>query len=114
MFWKPVGFDISNRIRLEYRYYDYQSDACVFRNKLDIKFPWKFTRLAIRPMVADEIFYKFNGGELDENRLYAGFVFDVCRSLKGELCYMLRSNKDANISKWTSMNVLVAKLKLAF
>jgi len=114
MFWNPAGFNLSDRIRLEYRYFDYQSDACIFRNKLDIKLPWKFTAFEFQPMVADEIFFKFNGGVLDENRLSAGFAFRLTKNLKGELCYMLRSTKNAGICTWSYTNVLSTKLKLAF
>lgn len=114
MYWNPAGFNLTNRIRLEYRYYDYQSDTCVFRNKLDVKFPWKFTKFAIQPMIAEEIFFKLNGGVLDENRLSAGLAFNLTRNLKGEICYMLRSAKAANTCVWVESNVLSTKLKLSF
>ena len=114
MFWNPAGFNLSNRIRIEYRYFDYQSDVSVFRNKLDIKLPWKFTRFGIQPMVSDEIFFEFNGGDLNENRLYAGLAFGLTKNLKGELCYMLRSTKNAGLGTWNYSNVLSTKLKLAF
>jgi len=112
MFWNPAGFNLSNRMRFEYRYADYQSDAYVFRNKLDIKFPWKFTRLAIQPMVADEIFFKFNGGDFNENRLFAGFAFNPVKYIKAEIYYMLRSTKSSGV--WKDTNVLGTKLKLSF
>jgi hypothetical protein len=114
MFWNPAGFNLSNRIRIEYRYFDYQSDVSVFRNKLDIKLPWKFTRFGIQPMVSDEIFFEFNGGDLNENRLYAGLAFGLTKNLKGELCYMLRSTKNAGFGTWSYSNVLSTKLKLVF
>ncbi|MDD2679632.1 MAG: DUF2490 domain-containing protein [Candidatus Omnitrophica bacterium] len=112
MFWNPAGFSLSNRMRLEYRYKDYQGDSTVFRNKLDIKFPWKFSRLAIQPMVADEIFYRFKEGDLGENRLFAGLAFKPFRNISAEVFYMLRSTK--NLGIWSETNVLGTKLKLSF
>ncbi len=113
-YWDPAGFALSNRTRLEYRYYDYQLNTWRFRNKLDIKFPWKFTRFQIQPLVSDEIFIKSNGMDLNENRLYGGLAFALAKNLKGELCYMFRSTKNAGIGTWNDTNVLSAKLKLGF
>jgi len=112
-YWNPAGFNLSNRIRIEYRYFDYQTDSWRFRNKLDIKFPWKFTRFQIQPMLSDEVFFKFNGIDLNENRLYGGFAFTLTKNLKGELCYIFRSTKNPNICTWNDTNVLSVKLKLA-
>lgn len=113
-YWNPAGFNLSDRIRIEYRYYDYQVSSWRFRNKLDIKFPWKFTKFQIQPMVSDEIFFRFNGIDLNENRLYAGFAFILTKNLKGEFCYLFRTTKNPGICTWKDTNVLSAKLKLAF
>jgi hypothetical protein len=114
IYWNPAGFSLSNRTRIEYRYFDYQAVSWRFRDKLDIKFPWKFTKFKIQPMIADEIFFKFNGIDLNENRLYAGFTFNLTKSLRAEICYLLRSTKNAGTCKWIDTNVLSTKLKLAF
>jgi len=113
-YWNPAGFNLSDRIRIEYRHYDYQVDTWRFRNKLDIKFPWKFTKFQIQPLVADEIFIKSNGMDLNENRLYGGIAFSVTKNLKGEITYMWRATKNTNVCTWNDTNVLSAKLKLAF
>jgi hypothetical protein len=113
-YWNPAGFNLSNRTRIEYRYFDYQVNSWRFRNKLDIKLPWKFTRFQLQPMISDEVFFKFNGIDLNENRLYGGFAFTLTANLRGELCYMLRSTKNTNVCTWNDVNVLSAKLKLAF
>ncbi|MDD5585041.1 MAG: DUF2490 domain-containing protein [Candidatus Omnitrophica bacterium] len=111
---KPFGFDLSNRTRIEYRYFDYQKDSWRFRNKFDMKLPFKFTKFEIQPIFADEVFFKFNGFDFNENRFYAGFVFNLTKNIKGEICYMLRSTKNTLISVWTDTNVLTTKLKLSF
>lgn len=112
--WDLANFKFSDRTRIEYRYYDYQVSSWRFRNKLDIKFPWKFTKFEIQPMIADEIFFRFNGIDLNENRLYAGFAFTLMKNLKGELTYLFKSNKNTGTCTWYDTNVLSAKLKLAF
>jgi hypothetical protein len=113
-YWDLFGFKFSDRTRIEYRYYDYQVNSWRFRNKLDMKFPWKFTRFEIQPLVADEIFFKFNGIDINENRLYAGLAFTLTKNLKGELTYLLKSNKNPTVCTWTDINVLSIKLKAAF
>jgi len=111
---KPFGFELSDRNRVEYRYFDYQKDAWRYRNKFDIKFPLKLTRFEIQPIVCDEVFFKFNGFEFNENKMYAGFSFRVTKNLKGEITYMLRSTKNTLIPSWTDTNVLSTKFKLSF
>jgi len=112
-YWDLAGFKFSDRNRLEYRYFDYQASFWRFRNKLDIKLPWKFTRFEIQPMIADEIFLKLHGINLNENRLYAGFAFSLTRNLRGELCYIFKTSKNSGTCTWNDTNVLNAKLKLA-
>jgi len=113
-YWNPAGFSITNRNRLEYRSYDYQVDSWRFRNKLDIKSPWKFTKFEIQPVIADEIFLSLNGINLNENRLYVGLAFALTKKLKGEVSYMLRSTKNVTICTWKQTNVLSIKLKYSF
>lgn len=112
--WDLFNFQFNDRMRIEYRYFDYQVNSWRFRNKLDLKFPWKFTKFQIQPMLSDEIFFKFNGIDLNENRLYGGLSFALTKNLKGELCYMLRNTKNLTVCTWKETNVLSAKLKLAF
>ncbi len=112
--WKLFDFQFSDRTRIEYRYYTYQTDSWRFRNKLDIKFPWKFTKFEIQPLVADEFFFRFNGIDINENRLYGGIGFTMVKNLKGEVCYMWRATKNPGIGTWKDTNVLSMKLKIAF
>ena len=111
-----AGFKISDRNRVEYRYFDYQVSSWRYRNKLDIKFPWKFTRKEIQPFIADEIFLRFNGTDLNQNRLFAGFAFNIIKNLKSEIYYMWQSTKNyAKVeSYWTDINALGIKLKASF
>ncbi|MDD4894159.1 MAG: DUF2490 domain-containing protein [Candidatus Omnitrophica bacterium] len=106
------GFQLDDRNRLEYRHFDYQEDSWEYRNKFTVKFPWKFTRLQIQPYLADEIFLKLNGIDLNRNRLYSGFMFTVLKNLKAEIYYLLQKTKSSG--KWTAVNVLGSKVKVSF
>ncbi|MDD2752963.1 MAG: DUF2490 domain-containing protein [Candidatus Omnitrophica bacterium] len=113
-YWKLAGINFSDRTRIEYRYYDYQVNSWRFRNKLDIKSPWTFTRFKIQPFVADEVFFRFNGIDLNENRLYAGLSFALTKNLSAELSYLWRTTKNTNTCTWNDTNVFSIKTKLAF
>jgi hypothetical protein len=52
-------FKFDDRSRMEYNDFDYKMDFWRYRNKLTLKFPWKFTKLQIQPVVSDEIFIVF-------------------------------------------------------
>ncbi|MCX5711342.1 MAG: DUF2490 domain-containing protein [Candidatus Omnitrophica bacterium] len=117
LFWDLAGFKFDSRNRFEYRTYDYnQVDSGRYRNKITMKFPWKFTKKEIQPYLADEIFVRFNGTDLNQNRIFGGLSFLITKNLKGEIYYMLQSTKNyiSTGSTWTNANVLGTKLKLSF
>lgn len=114
LFWELEGFKFDDRSRLEYRHFDYQTDSWRYRNKINMKFPWKFTKLEIQPFVADEIFLGLNGINLNQNRFSSGLGFKITRNIKGELYYMLVSNKSSGTCVWTDANVLGTKFKISF
>jgi hypothetical protein len=107
-----LGFKCDDRNRLEYRHFTYQEDSWRYRNKFTVKFPWKFTAFKIQPYVADEIFLNLNGIDFNRNRFYAGIGFNLTKSVKGEIFYLLQGSKSSGI--WTDANVLGTKLKLLF
>jgi len=109
-----AGFSLSDRNRLEYRHFKYQTDNWRYRNLFTLRLPWKFTKLQIRPYLADEIFINLNGMDLNGNRLYFGLGFDLIGNLKGELYYMLHTVKASNICTWSDTNVFGTKLKYSF
>lgn len=106
------GFGLEDRSRLEYRHFGYQTDAFRYRNKFTIKSPWKFTKLQIQPYVADEVFLVFYNKAFTRNRFYSGAGITLTKNLKGELFYLLQSNRDGKT--WKQSNVLGAKIKLVF
>ncbi len=108
-----AGFKYDDRSRLEYNHYDYKDDTWKYRNKLNIKAPWKFTKLELQPFVAEELFIFFDdGSRLSESRSTAGLAMNLTKNLKGEVYYMFRTVKSG--VKWTDTNVFGTKLKLSF
>lgn len=114
VFYDLAGFKLDSRSRLEYRHFDYQPDSGRYRNKFNVKFPWKFTKIEIQPYAADEIFVKLTGADLTQNRLYAGLGFNLTKNIKGELYYLLQDTKNTDTGKWTDINALGTKLKIYF
>jgi len=112
LLWELAGFKFDDRSRLEYNHFDYKDDTWRYRNKISIKAPWKFTKFEIQPYLSDEIFILMDDGQrLNTNRFSAGLGMSLTKNLKAEIYYMLQSSKSA---KWTEINVLGTKLKLAF
>ncbi|MFA4991144.1 MAG: DUF2490 domain-containing protein [Candidatus Omnitrophota bacterium] len=111
--WDLNGFRIEDRSRMEYRYFDYQVDSWRYRNKLGVKFPWKFTSMEIQPYLSDEIFVGFGAtNQFNRNRFSSGVGMSISKNIKGELYYMLQDSKSAG--KWTDINILGTKIKIAF
>jgi len=110
--WDLYGFQCEDRNRLEYRLFDYQDGIVRYRNKLTVKFPWKFTKLEVQPYVADEIFADINGAIMRRNRFYTGLWFNLTKEMKAEAYYLLQSSKSSG--RWTDANVLGTRLKISF
>ena len=106
------GFKLDDRSRLQYRHFDYQPDFWQYRNKLSIKFPWKFTKLEIQPYLADEIFLDFQNKAFSRNRFYCGFTMNLTKNVKAEIYYLLQSSRSTN--NWAEAHVLGTKIKLVF
>lgn len=113
LLWDLKGFSFDDRSRFEYRHFEYQEDFWRYRNKLTMKFPWKFTKLEIRPFFSDEVLFGFgDANQFNENRFSSGLGLNLLKNLKAEIYYMLKSSKSSG--KWTDTNVLGTKLKIAF
>lgn len=108
------GFNFEDRSRMEYRNFDYKHDSWRYRNKATLRFPWKFTKMEIRPYLSDEIFVVFGGvpSDLNQNRFCLGLSMNFTKNLKAEIYYMLHNTKSSK--KWTYSNVLGTKFKIAF
>lgn len=107
------GFKIEDRNRFELKLYDdNREDMIEYRNKLIVRAPWKFTPLGIQPYVSDEVFVPLNKIKFRRNRFAAGISFDLIKSVRGDIYYMLQSTKRSG--RWTDANILGLKAKVVF
>jgi len=111
--WKWQDFSFKDNSRFELRIKDGKEDKWRYRNKLTVKFPWKWTDFEIQPYIADEIFVDFHGTRLNRNRAYAGIGARIFEYLKLELFYLLQVSKEEP-GKWKNYNVLGVNLKAVF
>lgn len=108
----PAGVKFEDRNRLEYRHFAYQEDSWRYRNKFSVKKTVKLFGKELQPFLADEIFLNLNGIDLNRNRFYSGFGFEITKIAKAEIFYLLQSSK--NSGEWNNSNILGTKLKLVF
>lgn len=111
---KGTLFDlgVSNRSRFEYRDREDKGDHWRYRNKFTVKVPLELTELKLKPYVADEVFFPLNDDNVSQNRVYAGFSFDVLENMKGEVFYVWVTSRSPG--DWNDTNVLGTRLKFSF
>ncbi len=114
--WNFLGCDMSNRFRLEYRNFDYQTDFWRYRNMLAIRAPWKFTKFQIRPFVADDLFINSKGASIHNNRFYSGLGFKLFKNFDGDIFYILQHTRNVGMTKttWRRTNVFGVRLRAIF
>lgn len=114
--WGFRGMKFSDRNRLEYRHFNYQSDSWRYRNMFKVIFPWKLTRIELQPYLADEIFISFLGAAFNNNRFYSGLGFSLTKNITGELYYLLQHTRtvNKNSTNWPFVNVFGSKIRIAF
>lgn len=110
--WGWKDFKFTDRSRLEYRVREDKDDTLRYRNKMTIKFPFKWTKFDIQPYLADEIFIDFDQGELNRNRFYIGVDSKLMKHLKADVFYLWQSSKSGD--SWVDYNVVGTKLKIVF
>ena len=103
---KNIGIIWSNRFG--YRNFDTGDKQVRYRNKLTLISPLSYTKLRIRPYVAEEMFIKLNQDGFYNLRLFGGlYLFDI-RFLKVNLfyCYNMIESDDV----WKHQNVAALNL----
>ena len=111
--WKWQDLQFNDRSRFELRIRDGKDDKWRYRNKLTVKFPWKWTDFEIQPYIADEIFVDFHGTRLNRNRAYVGIGAKLVENLKLDIFYLWQTSKESP-DKWANYNVLGIKVKAVF
>jgi len=108
-------FDIplSNRVRVEYRDRENKDDVWRCRNKVTAKLPFELTALKLKPYVAEEIYVTMNDDNIDRNRLYAGALFGLTKTVSADIFYMWQTSRSSS-GNWNDLQVLGTGVKLRF
>lgn len=106
------GCRISDRNRFEYRFIEDGADHWRYRNMVTVKFPLKMTRYEIQPYCADEFLVNMRIEQLNENRLYHGFVFKINKNCDADIYYMWKRTKSSG--RWNSTHMAGTRLTFSF
>ncbi len=107
--WGP--FKVSDRNRIAYR--DRSStDEWRYRNRLHIGYPIEVGKRTIEPFVSEEIFWQWNEGSFNQNRIQFGVAFSLSANTTLSLYYLIKSNRRG--SDWDESQVLGTALGVSF
>jgi opacity protein-like surface antigen len=106
------GFRLSNRLRAEFRYFDWRDDDIRLRNEITLEAPWKLTPLALKPYLEEEVFFSTDAGRFEANWLGGGLAWRPADGVKLKLGY--RWNYFRVGDEWNDRNVLVTGVNLFF
>ena len=110
--WKWVDWEWSNRAKLEYRMKQDQDAYFRLKNKLEVKSPWKWTKLEINPYAADQI-YIDEEDDFYKNKTNLGVGMKFSEHVYGDIHYYLEVEKDDG--DWDQyVHAIVTKLELKF
>lgn len=106
------GFRLTNRLRAEFRYFDWRDDDVRLRNEIVVEAPWKLTQLSLKPYLEEEFFYSTNAGRFEANWLGVGLAWRPVDGVKLKIGY--RWNRFRAADDWANRNVLVTGINLFF
>ncbi len=104
------GLRLTNRARVEFRFFDYRDDDIRLRNEITLEAPWSLTRLDLRPYLEEELFYGTNAGRFEANWLGGGLAWRPAKGVKFKVGY--RWNRFRVGDDWRNRDVLVVGLNL--
>lgn len=107
--WRCQSLELEDRNRLERRIREGAENVWMFRNKLSLALPVRWTRLDVQPYLADEIFVHLDESELYRNRILGGFKGQLAPYLKADIFYLLQSSRAGE--NWIDYHVIGVKLK---
>lgn len=96
--------------RLEYR--DKQNDDWRWREKLKVSKPCAFGGFEVTPWVAEELFYSFDAGEVNQSRVSAGVTKGLPGGIELTLYYVNRLDREG--SSWTPTHVAGTEFAIAW
>ncbi|MBL7214193.1 MAG: DUF2490 domain-containing protein [Phycisphaerae bacterium] len=86
------GLKCSDRNRLEFRDFENKKDVFRYRNRLKLASTKNLFDLPLRPYIADEIYIQEESG-YNRNRIYAGVVWDVNKTLDIDFFFIHQKDK---------------------
>lgn len=107
--WHKLAFE--NRSRFELRIREGKDNTWRYRNKTSLTHPVKFGSREFNLYVSEEIFYDFDEGEMNRNRVYTGVKHNLIRSVGLDVYYLWQASKSGD--GWADLNILGVKLKVA-
>jgi len=110
-----AGWLIEDRNWLEYRMKEGEDDYFRYRNRLQVKAPWKWTRYAINPVVSVEPHYSDKDESPDWDRVWytGGVDAKITKLINAGVYYRLQSDKLADGSH-RDYNILGLMMSLKF
>ena len=107
--WSKLAFE--NRSRFELRIRENKDNTWRYRNKTTLTHPVILGHLDFNPYISEEIFYDFDQGEMNRNRVYAGVKHSLIRSIGLDVYYLWQTTKSS--SSWMDLNIMGVKLKVS-
>lgn len=110
-----AGWVIEDRNWLEYRMKEGEDDYFRYRNRLQVKSPWKWTRYALNPVASVEPHYSDKDESPDWDRVWytAGVDAKITKLINAGVYYRLQSDKLADGSH-RDYNILGLMMSLKF
>jgi len=102
---------ISDRNRISYR--DRSStDEWRYRNRIKLSYPIPVKKITLAPFVSEEIFWQWNEGSYNQNRIQMGVAAKLNQHVSLSLYYMIKSNRKGE--DWDDVHILGTSLGLSF
>lgn len=102
---------ISDRNRIAYR--DRSStDEWRYRNRIKLAYPIPVKSITLSPFVSEEIFWQWNEGSFNQNRVQLGVAAKLNKHVSFSLYYMIKSNRRG--ADWDDAQVVGTSLGLSF
>ncbi len=106
------NIDVSDRNMLELRINQGSPYGIRYRNKLGITSSQGWTKIDIRPFVADEIFIDVKEGEFARNRFSSGLTAAIQSHFKLKLYYLWQASRQSD--SWENFSILASEFQFAF
>ena len=106
---KGVRFEQRNRV--QYQIFETGGERWLYRNRLRIISPWRWTKLRLNPFVGQEFFWE-EGRGINQTRLTGGLFLHIHERFKLNFFYMMRHTRRGG--DWARQNVFSAHIYLFF